>query len=259
MYRGGDYDSAKIKSNLTRATVSSGSSSSGLIPSPFTSSDVQFWFEKGISKVDSNPVNLDVSSRTALVTSRISNRTSIEFTGFNTSSLSLTPNGETYLVFNADRAFSIWCYQLTDTDSYGSWCGKDTIVGTNREWNFTYITDNGENNGKTVFTVINSAGSFILTIKGDTTLNAWTHWVLNYDHATTTFSLYKNNSLVDSAVLAGSYNVTSAPVCFGGIGTTTPTIAPQTGFCSQFIGFSRKLTTGEISSLYNSGSGLYAL
>jgi hypothetical protein len=257
MYRGGDYDSLKIKSNLVRSTPTTTTGNS--LPYPFSSADVQFWFEKGITNLSRNSVTLDTSRRIASVAD-IASRTALFFNNNASSILELAPSGGSLLLFSGDRAFSIWFYQLSTSSPYSTLCGKDTISGSTREWNFVYVLDGSANMTKTVFNTFSSDGAGILGsgIKGDSVLNAWTHWIVNYDHASATFLLYRNGTLVDSAVLSGSYNASSAPVCLGGMGVSgNPSSTPQNGYCSQFVGFTRKLTDTEIAALYNNGSGLY--
>lgn len=85
--------------------------------------------------------------------------------------------------------------------------------------------------------------------------NTWVHLVGTYDSGSKVVTLYKNGTSVATATLTGTLNSSaSAPLNFGYNGFSIATVNILIDQCGFWKG--RILSAGDVTALYNSGSGL---
>jgi hypothetical protein len=221
------------------------------VRSPFDSADFLYWLERG-----KNFANSNYYSESRLINTIPSNDGRSPSLYFNSSWVDLT-NANAYS-FTQDRGISIWLNKQGNGNSYQGIVCKDNVSNPGREWQLTYINDGSGLQGKLGLFVFNSSGGIIAQVSATLTESVFQHWLLNYDHATTTWTLYRNGTLQDTQVLSGSYNSTSTKVTLGTFSSNSTSLSMQ-GTISQCILANRKFTPTEIALLYSSGDGYFTI
>lgn len=147
----------------------------------------------------------------------------------------------------------IWVYTSTSTTEAGA-VGKGASGFGNQEWGIGMRFTSAN-----VWSFNVTDSSSTPTRAEDTvafTSNAWTHLVGTYDSGTKGLTLYKNGSSVGTATATNPMQSTSNNfiVAKGGYGGT----GAASGFRFDQCGFwkGRILSAGDVTLLYNSGSGL---
>jgi hypothetical protein len=247
-----DYVSKFLRTNLKRGGGEAAPPPSITYPinsvrSPFSNSDFVYWLERGKNFANNNSIGqvlLTASGNGQSPDMRFDNSFA-------------TLNSANTFHFTQNRAISLWLYLIGTSNPYHGVICKDSIGSGTREWNLTYINDASPLQGKIGWAVWSAGGSIICQLSANLTLNTWQHWLLNYDHASTTFTLYRNGGLQDTQSISGSYNSNSGVATF--LGGFTNASNFMNGYLNQVILANRKFTTDEIALLYNSGSGYFTI
>jgi len=139
-----------------------------------------------------------------------------------------------------DVSVSLWVfpYELAGSDQFfvGGPAGALTLG--------FYASDDG------VWLGLSDASQFTNTTALTLTQDAWNHVVAVYDQTANTVTFYINNV---SEVESFTYSFTANNTIIGARAAGT---ALFNGIMDELTYFTKKLTSGEVSTLYNSGNGL---
>lgn len=209
-----------------------------------TDNIVSYWKtdESSGDAADSVGSNTGVATNVTYTTGKINNgadfNTSTSQLGMGTSS-TLNPSAVT---------FAGWMKYDTKTPAYSHIIGREAGVGT------PYCVCLLKSSGKLAMYVYTS-GDVSYDGTGSNTLSAstWYHIALTYD-ATQGLIGYVNGSSDGSAAANGALASYSGTFTMGG--ATADASRDLDGMCDEWGVWSRALSSSEISSLYNSGSGI---
>lgn len=213
------------------------------VRSPFTNSDFTLWFERGKNFANSNfmsPITMFSSNS--------------GYPNLQLGAAGSTVSNSNGFTFRQDRAISFWLNFSRNSNLVQVIVCKEN--DTSYEWIIWYDTRTGPDLGKITLFVFDSSANLLCRLGQTVTAGTYQHWVWNYTHSSQTFDLYLNGAYQSSATISGTYNVTSNPVV---VATKPPYSFFSQGFISQLILANRKLTTTEISTLYNSGNGFFII
>ncbi|MES2623393.1 MAG: fibronectin type III domain-containing protein [Patescibacteria group bacterium] len=155
---------------------------------------------------------------------------------------------------NIDFTISGWVY-LTDKTANRAIVSKwNSSVGSGREYDLIYISSSDRFSFTTSSDGTTVEGNLFANSFGSPSLNTWYFVTAWHDSVNDTVNIQVNNGTVDSAsVTAGVFDSTTAFL----VGSVN---AGSTGFMQgrvDAVGFwKRVLSSGERTSLYNSGAGL---
>jgi len=161
-----------------------------------------------------------------------------------------SPLGLTYDQFATGWSWSGWVN--INTNAASKWiCLWQVQSGANRRRNCGLMNDNG-----TLKVVVYDGSASSYTTSHTFSTATWYHIVLTYDGST--LRCYANNSEVLSQSRAMNYSSSSAAGGFGLFADRQSGASDSflSAIIDEFGAWSKKLTTDEISALYNSGSGL---
>ncbi len=180
------------------------------VRSPFSNGDFLYWLERGKNFANTNsPVGVE------LLYTAASNGQLPEMR-FNNTMTQL--NNSASFSFTQDRGVSFWFFNNGSLNSYQSPLNKYLSTSSGQEWTFFYVNNSGDSNHQKIgFYLLNSSASVILNIAASASLEVYEHWVLNYDHTTTLFTLYKNGISVASGTPSGTPATFSGNVHMGGV------------------------------------------
>lgn len=249
-----DHVSKFLRKNLKRgggdvAPVEPISYPINTVRSPFDSADFLYWLERGKNFANTNHGDLPLLTSAPAGTGWQNPVLRLASGSYGLLSASSSFN------FNQDRSIAMWLWHgSTSASTYSVCLTKDSTSGSGREYVFGY------NNAGMTFLVINTFSNVILNLSSATTSNTWEFWIINYINSTGVFSLYKNTVLQSSGTVSGTYNVSSTNIHLGQFAPPSlPTSSNPDGYLSQLILCNRALTTTEIATLYNSGSGYFTI
>jgi hypothetical protein len=171
--------------------------------------------------------------------------TSAQFVSANDQTLRRVNNSS--LQVTSDFTFSLWVKLIAQTGSFLV-SKYEVAVTANPDYNLQYTAGGGFE-----FSVNGSSGTGVAKTGGATSNGVWTHIVTWYDSGTGQLYLRINDTTTYQSTTAPALVQTT--VGFGIGGSYTGGLAPDAVI--DEVGFwKRKLTLVEITSLYNSGSGL---
>jgi len=215
---------------------------------------VSYWTleETSGARIDQHGTN-DLTDNNTVSYGTGINSNGADFEATNNESLSITDGSQTGLDFTGDFAQSYWVNFESLADHTFSVKGYNT--GSQRQWTFRYI------NGTTdlEFQSSNScSGGAGVTVDWSPSTSTWYNVVINIDSVASEIDFYVNGSQV------GTTQTIQSPICNGtetfymGIwfDSGTPYYA-QDGIMDEVAFWSRKLTTDEITTLYNGGTGTF--
>lgn len=151
-------------------------------------------------------------------------------------------------------SFSVqaWAYVALVPGEFGI-VNKAASGFLNQEWG---IGSRFTSSNVWAFTCVDSSAGFTRADGATVSISAWTHLVATYDGATKAMTLYVNGSSSGTNTLPATVNG-SASIPFqigntnGGTGISAGSHIDQVGFWKGRI-----LSAGDVTALYNSGSGL---
>lgn len=157
-----------------------------------------------------------------------------------------------------DIAFSqsFWTYP-TGWSGVGNWIFSKRDTGSNDEWQIVMIS------GTIYFMIFTDTSNYIGVVSSSTvSLNAWSHIVVTYSGSKTNAGLkiYINNTLSGSSnINAGTYTGMSNGNNLVRVGLPSWNSGlpyAHQGYLDEWdVWKNRALSTGDISELYNAGSG----
>jgi hypothetical protein len=155
---------------------------------------------------------------------------------------------------NTDRfSVSYWIYlnalPSSGSRNYGIFSRSSTL-GTV----YARIPYTGSTTDSMLFTILNKEGAYSYHYTSDFLATAWYHIVIVVEPGTV--KLYKNGNedIISGGTWTGSLDNPSGPVYLGTTGASTTEWL--NGFLDEFGVWNRALTQAEVTTLYNSGTGL---
>lgn len=172
------------------------------------------------------------------------------FTAANSESLSITDAAQSGLDFTGDYSFSYWINLNSDPDSVI----QDTITKWNDTVQFSYIHEITA----TGYKVFHRNGATQEAAEVTQTFATSTdyHIAVVYDSTAGTFELFVNNSSIGTSAAITNSQDSTAIFALGARNLDAGGLRFLDGWMDEVAIWNRKITSGEISEIYNSGTGL---
>jgi hypothetical protein len=174
---------------------------------------------------------------------------SANFVAASSQYLSITDAAQTGLgMQDSSYSASFWVKPAASGTTYimGQWGS----VSGDRAWNIAMVVDGGTPN----ITLYNNANVTSRQLNTAITTGVWYHFVVVYNYATATASLYKNGAFVGSGSLSANSHDSTAAFTLGAVFDTSGQYCD--GYLDEVGVWNRVLSANEIAELYNANKAL---
>lgn len=214
---------------------------------------VSYWKldESSGNATDSHSSNTLTNNNTATYsTGKINN--AVYLASASSQSLSITDNAS--LSITGDLSISGWFYFTSFSANGRKLVNKWNDTGNQRG----FIFDNSDASGDTLRLVLSTNGvNFpLVTATGAAlSVDTWYHLAVTFKASTGVVSFYKNGSLLFAPTISANSIFDNTADFYIGNGVNAAPTDPFNGRVDEVGIWSRELTSGEITTLYNGGAG----
>lgn len=219
---------------------------------------ISYWEleEASGTRVDSTATGNDLTDNNTVTTATGKQGEAALFTAANTEYLTITDASQSGLEGMADLSISFWIkFTSSPAIDTGFILYDKDWTGGDRAYHMRYYNDNGAYKlWAMIYTVTEGQLSTVEYVNTFST-GTWYHFVMVYDSSGQTITTYVNNSQVAQITGEGGSAVNSNSTRFT-IGANDTNGSPFDGVIDEFGMWSKTLSSGERSDLYNSGAGI---